>query len=54
MARKTTTFRVAIRPGQDPAMPDMDEGWPQDLSETAKAHGRTTIEHSFRVVKLPF
>jgi hypothetical protein len=31
-------------------LPNTDEGRPQDLIETAKAHVRAKVEHPFRVI----
>jgi len=54
MAVKTTDFRVAMRPGKRRALPDTPEGRLHDLIETAKAHIRSKVEHSFRVIKQQF
>jgi IS5 family transposase len=51
MMRKTTEFRVAMRPGKRRALPDTPDGRLQDLIETAKAHVRAKGEHPFRVIK---
>jgi IS5 family transposase len=45
------TFRVATRPGKRRALPDTPEGKLQDLIETAKAHIRSKVEHTFRAIK---
>jgi IS5 family transposase len=47
-------LRIAIRPGQRRALPDTLDGWLEDLVETAKAHLRAKVEHSFRVIKCQF
>ena len=51
---KTTTFRIAMRPGKRRALPDTTEGRLDDLVETAKAHIRAKGEHPFRVIKQQF
>ena len=54
MIGKTMEFRVAMRPGKRWVLPETAEGKPQDLVETPKAHIRSKIEHSFRVIKQQF
>jgi IS5 family transposase len=54
MEGKTTTFRIAMRPGKRRALPDTAEGRLDDLVETAKAHIRAKGEHPFRVIKQQF
>jgi IS5 family transposase len=54
MAGKSTTFRVAMRPGRRRVLPDTPEGRLLDLVETAKAHIRAKVEHPFRVIKQQF
>ena len=54
MEGKTTTFRIAMRPGKRRALPDTTEGRLDDLVETAKAHIRAKGEHPFRVIKQQF
>jgi len=54
MEGKTTTFRIAMRPGKRRALPDTTEGRLADLVETAKAHIRAKGEHPFRVIKQQF
>ena len=54
MAGKSTTFRVAMRPGKRRVLPDTPEGRLLDLVETAKAHIRAKVEHPFRVIKQQF
>jgi len=54
MEGKTTTFRVAMRPGKRRDLPDTAEGRLDDLVETAKAHIRAKGEHPFRVIKQQF
>jgi len=54
MEGKTTTFRIAMRPGKRRALPDTAEGRLDDLVETAKAHIRAKGEHPFRVMKQQF
>ena len=54
MAGKSTTFRVAMRPGKRRVLPDTAEGRLLDLVETAKAHIRAKVEHPFRVIKQQF
>jgi IS5 family transposase len=51
MAGKSTTFRVAMRPGKRRVLPDTPDGRSLDLVETAKAHIRAKVEHPFRVIK---
>jgi len=50
MAGKSTTFRVAMRPGKRRVLPDTPDGRLLDLVETAKAHIRAKVEHPFRVI----
>jgi IS5 family transposase len=50
MEGKTTTFRIAMRPGKRRALPDTTEGRLDDLVETAKAHIRAKGEHPFLVI----
>jgi IS5 family transposase len=54
MEGKTTTFRIAMRPGKRRALPDTTEWRLDDLVETAKAHIRAKGEHPFRVIKQQF
>jgi IS5 family transposase len=54
MEGKSTTFRIAMRPGKRRALPDTAEGRLDDLVETAKAHIRAKGEHPFRVIKQQF
>ena len=54
MAGKSTTFRVALRPGKRRVLPNTPEGRLLDLVETAKAHIRAKVEHPFRVIKEQF
>jgi len=54
MTGKTTTFRVAMRPGKRRVLPDTPEGKLLDLIEMAKAHVRAKGEHPFRVIKQQF
>jgi IS5 family transposase len=54
MEGKTTTFRIAMRPGKRRALPDTAEGRLDDLVETAKADIRAKGEHPFRVIKQQF
>ena len=54
MAGRTTTFRVAMRPGKRRALRDTADGRLLDLIETAKAHIRAKGEHPFRVIKQQF
>ena len=54
MAGKSTTFRVAMRPGKRRVLPDTPDGRLLDLVETAKAHIRAKVEHPFRVIKEQF
>ena len=54
MAGKSTTFRVAMRPGKRRVLPDTPDGRLLDLVETAKAHIRAKVEHPFRVIKQQF
>jgi len=54
MARKSSTFRVAMRPGKRRVLPDTPDGRLLDLIETAKAHIRAKVEHPFRVIKQQF
>jgi transposase, IS5 family len=50
MVGKSTTFRVAMRPGERRAFPGTAEGRLDDLVETAKAHIHAKGEHPFRVI----
>ena len=54
MAGKSTTFRVAMRPGKRQVLPDTPENRLLDLVETAKARIRAKVEHLFRVIKQQF
>lgn len=54
MAGKSTTFRVAMRPGKRWVLPDTPDGRLIDLLETSKAHIRAKVEHPFRVIKQQF
>ena len=54
MAGKTTELRVAMQPGKRRALPNTPEGRLQDLTEAAKAHIRSKVEHPFRVIKQQF
>jgi len=54
MAGKTTELRVAMQPGKPRALPNTPEGRLQDLTEAAKAHIRSKVEHPFRVIKQQF
>jgi IS5 family transposase len=54
MKGKAISFRVAMRPGKQRALPDTPEGRVDDLIETAKAHIRAKVEHPFRVMKRQF
>ena len=54
IAGKSTEFRVAMRPGKRRALPDPPDGRLQDLIETAKAHVRANVEHSFREINHQF
>jgi IS5 family transposase len=54
MAGKSTTFRVAMRPGKRRVLPDTPDGRLLDLVETAKAHIRAKVEHPLRVIKQQF
>jgi IS5 family transposase len=54
MKGKTTTFRIAIRPGKRRALPDTAEGRLADLVEPAMAHIRAKGEHPFRVIRQKF
>ena len=54
MARKTSEFRVAMRPCKRRGLPDTPEGRLHDLIEAAKAHVRAKIEHPSRVIKQRF
>ena len=54
MAGRTTTFRVALRPGKRRALRNTADGRLLDLIETAKAHIRAKGEHPFRVIKQQF
>lgn len=54
MADKSTTFRVAMRPGKRRVLPYTPDGRLLDLVETAKAHIRAKAEHPFRVIKDQF
>jgi IS5 family transposase len=54
MEGRTTTFRIAMRPGKRRTLPDTPEGRLDDLVETAKAHIRAKGEHPFRVIKQQF
>ena len=47
IAGKSTTFRVALRPGKRRVLPDTPDGRLLDLVETAKAHIRSKVEHHF-------
>ena len=47
-------FQVAMRPSKRRALPDTPEWRVDDLIETAKAHFRAKMEHSFRVIKRQF
>ena len=51
MAGKSTTFRVAMRPGKRRVLPDTPDGRLIDLVETAKARIRAKVAHPFRVIK---
>lgn len=54
MAGRKAEFRVAMRPGQQRALPDTPEGKLQDLIETLKAHLRAMVEYPIRVIKQQF
>ena len=54
MAGKSTTFRVAMRPGKRRVLPDTPEGRLLNLIETAQAHIRAKVEHPLRVIKQQF
>lgn len=54
MEGKSAEFRVMMRLGKRRALPDTADGKLQDLIETAKAHVRAKVEHSFRVIKQQF
>jgi IS5 family transposase len=54
MEGKSTTFRVAMRPGKRRALPNTADGRLDDLIETAKALIRAKGEHTFRVIKQQF
>ena len=54
MASKSTTYRVASRPGKWRVLPNTPEGRLLDLVETAKAHIIAKVEHPFRVIKEQF
>ena len=54
IAGKSTTFRVALRPGKRRVLPDTPDGRLLDLVETAKAYIRAKVEHPFRVIKQQF
>ena len=41
---KIITFRVVMRLGKRRALPNIQEGWLQDLVETAKAYIRAKVE----------
>ena len=47
-------FRVAMRPGKRRALPDTPEKKVQGLIGTAKAHIRSKVEHTLRVIKQHF
>jgi transposase, IS5 family len=47
-------FRIATRPGKPRVLLDTPEGRLDDLIETAKAHIRAKVEHTFRVMKQQF
>ena len=51
MAGKSTTFRVAMRPGKRRVLPDTPDGRLLDLVETSKAHIRAKVEHPFCVIR---
>jgi IS5 family transposase len=54
MEGKTTTFRIAMRPGKRRALPDTAEGRLDNLVETAMAHINAKGEHPFGVIKQQF
>jgi IS5 family transposase len=54
MARKSSHFRVAIRPGKRRALAETAEGKRQDLIETAKAYICLKDPNPFRVIKQQF
>ena len=54
MEGKSAEFRVVMRLGKRRALPDTADGKLQDLIETAKAHVRAKVEHSFRAIKQQF
>jgi IS5 family transposase len=43
-----------MKPGQRRVLLDTPDGWLLDLIETAKAHFRAKVEHSFRIIKCQF
>jgi IS5 family transposase len=47
-------FRIAMKPGQRRVLTETPEGKLLDLIETAKAHFRAKMEHSFRFIKCQF
>jgi IS5 family transposase len=54
MKSKSTTFRVAMRPGKRRALPKTANGRLDDLIESAKDHFRAKGEHQFHVIKQQF
>jgi IS5 family transposase len=44
-------FRIAKKPGQCSVPPEISEDRLLELIETAKAHFRAKVEHSFRIIK---
>jgi hypothetical protein len=51
MGGKTTEFRVAMRTGRRRGAPDTAVGRLQKLIEADKAHIRSKVEHTLRVIK---
>jgi IS5 family transposase len=51
MKGKSTTFRVAIRPGKRRGLPKTANGRLDDLIKSAKAHFYAKDEHPLRVIK---
>ena len=54
MAGKSTTFRVAMRPGKRRVLPATPDGRLLDLVEAATALIRAKVGHPFRVIKEQF
>jgi len=54
MAGRSSTFRVAMRPGKRRALADTADGKLDDLIDAAKAHFRAKVVHPSRVIKQQF